>query len=346
MGSLTSLRKPRNRLMPKPDISYNRTPSPELQAQLEQGEFLSPILDLRFDKVKVDNLGLDIHFRRNDVVQVYCGLTRVIELKRLRRSGKFRLSADKHYMKQTCGMDLFREWSENDKKFARELYKYLDEVKIDPRFTSKEGAIQQRWSYEKEHWIPFDREARLEYKSKRYRESVKNFEGVESAYRELMRNWQTHQNGKSGDRWAKPKKTGMKVDQLAIDKQGQLVLIEIKDSEERKKNKGNESEIYYSPFQLLQYIWEWRQGLNNVPTLLAQLQSLLDARKKAKLVGSPQSSLTGDIRAAVCFGTDGRSPEVKRRYGFVIDVVSRHLPPGVESIETWIKGDDCEAQRL
>ena len=133
----------------------------------------------------------------------------------------------------------------------------------------------------------------------------------------------------------------MKVDQLAIDKQGQLVLIEIKDSE-----KGSESEIYYSPFQLLQYIWEWRQGLNNMPTLLDQLQSLLDARKKAKLVDSPRSSLTGDIRAAVCFGADGRSPEVKRRYGFVLDVVSRHLPPGVESIETWIKDDDCEAKQL
>ena len=320
--------------MPKPGISYNRTPSPELQAQLERGEFLSPLLDLRFNEVKVDNLGLDIHFRRNDVIQVYCGLTRVIELKRLVRSGKFRLSADKYYMDQTCGMDLFREWSENDKTFARKLHKYLDEVEINPRFTSKEGAIQQRWSYEKKQWIPFDREARLEYQSKQYRKNAKKkFKGVASAYSEIMTNF--------GDRWAKPKKIGMKVDQLAIDKKGKLVLIEIKDSE-----KGSASEIYYSSFQLLQYVWEWKQGLNSMPTLLNQLQSLLDAREKAKLIGSPRSNLTGDIRAAVCFGADGRRPEVKRRYGLVLDIANSHLPEGVKPIETWIKDEGCEAQRL
>ena len=174
-----------------------------------------------------------------------------------------------------------------------------------------------------------------------YRKSARIFEGVQSAYSELMVNYQDHLHGRKNDRWVKPKKTGMKVDQLAIDKQGRLVLIEIKDSEN-----GSESEIYYSPFQLLQYVWEWRQGLNNMPTLLDQLQSLLDARKEAELIGSPQSSLTGDIRAAVCFGADGRSPEVKRRYGFVLGIANSHLPAGVKSIETWIKGDDCEVQRL
>ena len=57
--------------MPKPCISYNRTPSSELRALLKPGQFLSPIIDLRSNNVEVSGLGLDIHFRQEDVYPMF-----------------------------------------------------------------------------------------------------------------------------------------------------------------------------------------------------------------------------------------------------------------------------------
>ena len=274
-------------------------------------------------------------FVLKDVVHVYCGLTRVAALQRLRRSGDLKLSADKFYMNQESGRNFFRKWDSTDPRFTRELHHYLNNVTVNPSHRKKEGYIQQAWSHTSEFWTPFDRESRLEYKSEEYRKSARVFEGVEKAFNPLMTNYEKFQEKKRNSRWSKPEKRAIKVDQLAIDADGRLVLIELKDAKH-----GSESEIYYSPFQLLQYVWEWRKGLDNVPTLLGQIQSLLDARVELGLIDPPKSRLTGAIRAAVCFGEDGRSPEVKRRYRQVMDIVNRHLPPSVEPVETWMLGDD------
>ncbi len=316
--------------MAKAEISYRRAPSGELCAFFEQGKFLSPLLDLRRKKWEIFGLGYDIHFRPKDCVHVYCGLTKVIEIQRLHRNGVLKLKADRYYMEQECGKGFFREWYSDDSAFKEKLYTYLKCVKIDSRYIKKEGMIQHVWSQVTEPWMPFDREVRLAYQSREHQKAVRNFDGVEGAYLELDQNWKDHQNERGRNKWAKPKKMATKLDQLAMDPDGRLVLIELKDA----KN-GNPSEIYYSSFQLLQYIWEWRGALSDTPALLSQIQELLDARAEIGLVERPKSRLTGDIRAAVCFGTDGRSDEVKRRYGIVLDIVNRHLPPGVEPIETW-----------
>ena len=64
-------------------VTYERAPSKELCALLAPGEFLSPICDLHRHNVEVyDGLGLDVHFRRDDEIHAYCGLTRLFVLKR------------------------------------------------------------------------------------------------------------------------------------------------------------------------------------------------------------------------------------------------------------------------
>ena len=60
-----------------------------------------------------------------------------------------------------------------------------------------------------------------------------------------------------------------KVDQLAIDPEGRLVLIELKDAE------ANDDRLYYVPVQLLQYLWEWHGALEIVQT---DLRELIEAR--------------------------------------------------------------------
>ena len=104
------------------------------------------------------------------------------------------------------------------------------------------------------------------------------------------------------------------------------MLLELKDASKRT------SEVYYSPFQLLQYIWEWHGALEEVR---ADLQAIIDARVAVGLTPQGVAPLTGGIRAAVGFGPDCRTPEVKRRYNKVLKVANCHLPPGVAAIETW-----------
>ena len=96
--------------------------------------------------------------------------------------------------------------------------------------------------------------------------------------------------------------------------------------------KTNDDRVYYVPFQLLQYAWEWHGALEEVR---ADLQELIDARLSVGLTPAGIARLTGGLRAVVGFGTDNRTDEVRRRYGMVLDIVNRYLPPRVAPLETW-----------
>ena len=308
-------------------VTYERAPSKELCALLAPGEFLSPICDLHRHNVEVhDGLGLDVHFRRGDEIHAYCGLTRLFALKR-KCNGSMNVSADKEHMQFDRERSFLREWGAHDDGFKQAMDSYLCNLKINSRHTSKEGRVQMKWSRVTEPWTSFDREAVLSGKKV-------NVEAVENAHRKLLENYRNHEDKVGRCRWAKPPKGGRELDQLAIDPDGRLVLIELKDAEE-----GRPKDVFYSPFQLLQYVWEWHEALkNNAPQLLAQVQSLLDSRVDLLGLARPANKLTGCIRPAVCFGLDGRSAKVRRRYRFVLDVCNRHLPEGVGPIETWEYG--------
>lgn len=318
--------------MTKQDISYERAPSEELCALLAPCQVLSPICDLHRNNVEVQGLAVDVHFRGDDEIHVYCGLTRLFALKRKRRDGVLEVRADKKHGRFGGEGSFFGKWRADDRGFIESMVDYLDNIQIDLRHR-QEGRVQTRWSRVAEPWISFDREARLQYRSREVRNAT-IFEGVESAYSSLCANYNKHRNNIGKCRWAKIEKGARKLDQLAVDTDGRLVLIELKDAEG-----GQSKEIYYSPFQVLQYVWEWHEALkNNAPQLLAQVQSLLDSRVALCLTEAPAARLTGDIRAAVCFGQDRRSDEVRRRFRCVLNICNRHLPEGVEPIETWEYG--------
>lgn len=312
--------------MTKQEISYERAPSEELHNLLAPGGFLSPICDLH------RNGCLDVHFRGGDEIHAYRGLTRLFDIKRM-RSGTLRVKAAKAHMQYDPDRRFFRDWQTGDSMLLTEMENYRRHVPVGSRHTSMEGCVQMTWSRVTEPWIPFDREARLRYSGTDHRKKVKAFDEVRGAYEELWSNYEEHQNKVGRDRWREPKKTAIKVDQLAIDPDGRLVLIELKHA----------SSVYYSPFQLLQYVWEWSEALKNAPKLLGQVQQLLKARTDLRLIEAPVPSLTNRIRAAVCFGSDGRSDEVKRRYRFVLNICNHHLPDGM-AIETW-EYDDVEGPR-
>ena len=309
----------------KEAIGYPRYPSPELQALLMPGEFLAPLIDLNGRKFR--GMELDVHLRAEDEIHVYWGLSRMLTVRRLRRpNGYVTVKAHDTYTEQPCArsIGLFRRWGRRERGLSEAIDGYLNGVKVNPRFTQGEGAVQSRWSRVEKPWIPFDREAVLAYESREHREAVKQFPEVQAA-REVIEA-QARQRG-----WKKPQGRPRKTDQLALDSDGRLVLLELKEAS------TNDDKVYYAPLQLLEYVWEWHAGLKAVR---ADLQKLIDARVAVGLTPPTSVRLMGCIRAAVGFGADLRTPEVKRRYEVVLDVANAHLPPGVAGIETWAFADN------
>lgn len=306
--------------------TYSRSPSGDLMDLLAPEGLLAPLTKLNGREVA--GVELDLHLRTNDEVQVYCGLARVLNVRR-NRSGTVRVSAHKTFREQFSSSDLFsRRWETNEsREFKRELEAYLAKLSVARRHIDGEGSVQFLWSRATEPWLPFDREAVLTYRSRAESATARQFDSVDSARAELEAIVKDRRNSpRSRDRWTKLPGSGREVDQVAIDSEGRLALLEFKDAS------AGPSSVYYTPLQLLQYVWEWHAALESVRD---QLQDLIDARVKLGLTPGPAPRLDGGIRAAVCFGRDTRSAEVKRRYDRVMEVVNRHLPCDVPPIETW-----------
>lgn len=309
-------------------ISYGRAPSEQLKGLLSTGGLLAPLLDLT--ERQVCGLPLDVFFRVNDEIHIYCGLTRLIEVRRY-SNGTVKVSASETYGEQSCADGFFRQWYVDEHiEFQKSLDRYLSRVKVSRRHTKGEGLIQATWSRETECWVAFDREAVLSYSSQRESKEARECSQVESARAALEAIARS-----ASPRWALPPSSGREVDQLAVDSNGSLLVIELKDA--------STNSVFYIPFQLLSYIWEWHNAIRSV---LSQLQALLDSRVELGIITSSVPALTGDLRAAICFGPDIRSDEVRRRYNKVLEVVNDYLPPGVPPIDTWARRDSSNPPRL
>ena len=314
---------------------YPRAPSENFMNFLKTG-LLSPLMCLGAREVA--GCHLDIHLRTGDEVDVYCGLTKLLAAK-LRHNGKIVVSADKTYTGQTCAEGLFRVWSEEEKSFTKLLNRYLDKVCVAPRHTEKEGWVQTIWSRVRSPWTPFDREAVLSYENEQQASKCRGFTKVEQA-RQLVKTIATKRPERRGQQWKEPSPPGAELDQLAVDGNGNLVLIELKYA----ARDGDSAGIYYSPLQILQYIHEWNRALGWL-SVWRDLQKLIDARVALGLMPEPPQ-LTGGLQAAVCFGDDGRSEEVRRRYYETLGIVNAHLPSNVGPIETWKFENVGEAESI
>ena len=308
-------------MTPKP--TYDRAPSPEMQALLSPGGFLAPMLAL--SKRKVARCHLEVHLRPDDKVIVYCGLTKLVDV--CLKNGMADVTAQRTYTTQPCAGDLFREWNTRESGFEETLSDYLDNVVVAEAQTRREGGIQARWSRITDPWIPFDRDAVLAYDSETEKAKAMEFKEVEEAHVQLGAIVASRRKLPSRkDHWAKlpQRKKSNEIDQIAVDPQGRLVIVELKDAAA--------SDVYYAPLQLLHYVWEWHNAFG---TVRDSLQRLLDTRLVLGLTRANVPRINGGIRAAIGFGDDERSEEVKHRYERVLGVVNAHLPPGVPPIETW-----------
>ncbi|MCY4393945.1 MAG: hypothetical protein OXC10_02285 [Rhodospirillaceae bacterium] len=311
---------------------YDRVPSRQLRELLGS----EGILALLLEKRTVAGVGLDVHLRRRDEVDLCCGLTCLVKGGR-NGGGSVRVESHRTYAGQPCASGLFRPgrtaafrggeyvrgaWTAGEPGFGEALARFLNRVRIAPRQT-REGAVQALWSRVDEPWVVFDKEAALAYPSVRERRehlSELFSASVEHARRELEALALTRRSlpGRR-DRWAMPPdpKDRLKLDQLAVDPAGNLVLVEIKDAS------GSSAEVYYAPFQLLQNVWEWHFALGAVR---GSLRELIGARVELGLTPADTPAVTGGIRAVVGFGDDTRSDEVRGRYAQVLGIARTCLP--------------------
>ena len=227
-----------------PAPAYNRAPSAQLQELLSPGGFLSPLIGLA--NQEINGYRHDVHFRTRDELHVYRGLTRLL-VARLVSGSEVSLTAHPSYKGQSCASNFLRRWNTHESGFSGELDIYVNGIRVSSAFLNAEGAVQDRWSQVGFPWVPFDREGVLGGPHK----AGRDFRQVESALADL--NQLAAAQG-----WPVPRARGAEVDQLAVDPEGRLVLLELKDASK------STSEVYYSPFQLLQYIWEWNDALEAV----------------------------------------------------------------------------------
>ena len=311
---------------------YERAPSDDLLALLSPGGFLRPLLEL--GKREVAGLPLDVHLRPKDEVHVYCGLTRVLRAKRA-SGASAKVWAHATYRKQPCAKPLFRSWSGDGRaEFEAALAAYVEGVQVNSRHTQGEGRVQCLWSRITDPWFPFDRESVLAESPE-----GESFEQVDSARAELEAIVKSRSGSdRRRDRWQDVPSFGEEADQLAVDPEGHLVLIELKHASAKAGAKA-----YYAPFQLLHYVWQWHEALE---AIREDLQELISARVALGLPPSSVPPITRGIRPIVGFGLDCRSPEVKRRYSKVLQVVNQHLPPRVPPIETWAFADGAARPEL
>ena len=296
---------------------YQRAPSRELLALLKPGGFLRPLIDL--NERDVQGLRLDVHFRPDDQVAVYCGRANILTVELRPCKKPVRVRANDTYRQQY--QSLFRDWRIDDSGLRKALSAYIGVLEVKPTYRRPEGRVQTQWSKETRHWTTFDREAMLSYETKSQRNGYTDCPEICDARKGLDRIVNA-----DGEPWSKLDRNWrpLKLDMLTCDREGQLVLIEVKPS----------LSDCYVPFQLLHYVWEWYRALRDNSQLLAELRTLIESRAELGLLSS-FGRITNRIRPVVAVGENDVSKKIQGRYGKVLQVVNRHLPPDVSPVETW-----------
>ena len=312
--------------------TYDRAPCDGLMKLCGDGGLLRPLIELNGEGAakKHGNVPLDVQFRRDQEVHVYCGHARII------RASFNQTNRDVTVESAYADHDdtLVRSWpiDNSPSHFGEALAAYLERVDVGSK-AEGEGILQARWAHlghantPCQPWTTIDREAAFNFPSTQARNAL--HERVDIDVGPARRAIIDIANLRP-PRWSEPQRTSGQLDQLAVDTEGNLVLVEIKDAAST-----GVARLFYAPLQLLKYVYIWHVSLRRL-TVWKQLQRLIDARHALGL--SPNlPELTGGVRAAVCFGSFHPKPsdEVKRRFYEVLGVVNAHLPAGILPIETW-----------
>jgi len=225
---------------------YNRVLSPEFAKLLENGRELRWL----FDFVKNNNK-LDFQIGRNKTKQwisVYFGLTRLFSIRKFKNSVIF-IDADATYkdlLKELYGRKSITE------NFQKEIESLIVEIENLSQFDryfkkEKEGYFQNHFSRRyginsdpDDQFVIIDKEAVIGYKDQDEKKYILG--NIQKPFKELQREISILYPKRYGSELEK-KSIGNELDFLALDNEGNILLIEFKDG-------SSTSGIYRSPLQI------------------------------------------------------------------------------------------------
>jgi len=228
---------------------------------------------------------LDLHIGRNSDIQwisVYRGLTRIIRVYTTTKSGTIKVDADKKY--RDISPELFgkKQLSELSEVLLEAIRKSLeDEGDKDSRYNNrKEGYYQNEISRklglcsgEDSDFVIIDKEAVVGYEDEEEKSRI--YKPIRQGYEELKRKLSEIDSKKYGSKLGE-KSIGNELDFLALDKNGDILLIEF-------KHGTNISGIYLSPLQIGLYYDIFSMPQLNA-TLPQAITRMLDQKQRIGLI--------------------------------------------------------------
>lgn len=293
--------------LPMPLLRYARAPSQNFQRELSPGGTLSFLVK----GGKAADIQLDIHLREQDHLHIYCGLTRILDV----RFAGDRVIVSAHPTYRDQAPDLFRTWGAVEySSLEVAITAYYLSVVVNRSFIAKEGTVQAAIACDPGlPWRILDREAVIGYASTSLQKAFRSFPAVTRAREHASKITVVAENTS----------VPAELDALAATADGTLVLLELKHS------KATAAALTQTPLQLLQYVWEWHTAL---PTLLQQLRNLHSARVAVGLT-PPTGTLSGRLSAAIVIDDGPISKEVEQRFSTVLQIANQYLPSGVDPIQ-------------
>jgi len=278
---------------------YDRTLSLETSALLEQNGKLRWLFDFVKSHEELDFLiGKN---NSNEWLSIYRGLSRILTINRLKRLPNIiKISAAAAYealdKKQNIQLYGKRDVNEN---FIDKITAIINEVRNDKKFdryyiNKKEGYFQNILSRSfgicgeaDDNFVILDKEAVVGYKDTA--EKNKEFGKFQYKYKALQKEISRINAKRFGSNLEK-KALGNELDFLALDKEGNILLIEY-------KHGTNTSGIYLSPLQIGLYYDIFSEFmLRNPKKFEESIYSMLNQRQKIGLINSdwhPPAAIKG-----------------------------------------------------
>lgn len=284
----------------------------------------------------------DVQFREHNNVAVYCGLTKILNIKFYQRGiVPFKFQSDA-YKTQSC-FPVIQNYT--DQHLIQEsIREYFNNVAVGPKWWNKEGVVQTmyysscatNWNKTKPVAI-FDKEIVFGYTTSSLKEEFNKKYGEQV---DLIK-----QKLKGSKKWAQFKNIlPDEIDLLGISPDGEsLFLLEV------KANHANPAQIYSSPFQLLYYLFKLKGALQDNPDLVTSINELVRQKIEIGLLPADFPVLTHVKRIIPVLAVEKKcwSGEVHTRLKSVLKCINENSNNDLGDFEIWeIKNGDIKRSSI
>ena len=303
-----------------------------IAADFEQKIMVDGPLRWLVDYVKAHE-DLDLLIGKNNVrewISVYRGLTKIVTVLSTSAADKVRVDTADAYKSISPSLAGTKTLSNITETEIEAIRKSLEDSRPSDKYyryydNQKEGFYQNSLSRmfglhsrADSDFIILDKEVVIGYKDEE--EKARLFGPLQGAYKELQRKISAHDSAKYGQDLGK-KSIGNELDFLAVDKNGDILLIEL-------KHGTNTSGIYLSPLQIGLYL----QIFNMLPWGVFQraVTDMFDQKRKIGLINSDwkMPELSKKIIPVLIVAEPNQSSSAYEKFCEILDFCRKEKNPG------------------